>query len=162
LQTADPRKRLEELARQREPLYQEVAHFIVETGRPNIQGIVQSILAQLESRQSSSTSCASPADSLPTAMSTANYSPIQLTVDLGERAYPILIGEGLLEDTGKVSELVPGRRIAIVTNTVVAPLYLDKLTRTLEAAGRQVIAIVLPDGEEHKNWSSLMQIFDVL
>lgn len=48
LQTADPRKRIEELARQREPYYREVAHIIVETGRPNVQSLVNTILAQLE------------------------------------------------------------------------------------------------------------------
>lgn len=48
LQTADPRARIEELARQRAPLYQEVAHITIETGRPNVQSVVQNILAQLE------------------------------------------------------------------------------------------------------------------
>lgn len=48
LQTADPRKRIEELAHQREPLYREVAHIIVETGRPNVQSLINTILAQLE------------------------------------------------------------------------------------------------------------------
>lgn len=49
LQTADPRARIEELAKQRAPLYQEVAHITVETGRPNVQSVVQNILAQLDS-----------------------------------------------------------------------------------------------------------------
>jgi 3-dehydroquinate synthase len=49
-----------------------------------------------------------------------------------------------------------------VTNTTVSSLYLDRLTRTLTAAGKQVIPIILPDGEEEKNWSNLMRIFDVL
>jgi shikimate kinase len=48
LQTANPRERLEELTRVREPLYREVADIIVETGRPNIQSLVQSIIAQLD------------------------------------------------------------------------------------------------------------------
>ncbi len=47
LQTADPRARIEELSRQRSPLYQEVAHLIVETGRANVHTVVQAILAQL-------------------------------------------------------------------------------------------------------------------
>lgn len=50
LQTADPRKRIEELAHQREPYYREVAHIIVETGRPNVQSLVNTILAQLEKK----------------------------------------------------------------------------------------------------------------
>lgn len=49
LQTADPRARLEQLAREREPYYLEVADFIVDTGRPNVQSLVQTIVAQLES-----------------------------------------------------------------------------------------------------------------
>lgn len=48
LQTADPRAKLEQLAREREPLYAEVADFVVETGRPNVQLLVNSIIAQLE------------------------------------------------------------------------------------------------------------------
>jgi 3-dehydroquinate synthase len=47
LQTANPRERLEELTRVREPLYLEVADIIIETGRPNIPSLVQSIIAQL-------------------------------------------------------------------------------------------------------------------
>lgn len=48
LQTADPRARLEQLTREREPLYQEVADFVVETGRPNVQLLVNTIVAQLD------------------------------------------------------------------------------------------------------------------
>ncbi len=48
LQTADPKARIEELSRQRAPLYEAVAHITVETGRPNVQSVVQNILAQLE------------------------------------------------------------------------------------------------------------------
>jgi 3-dehydroquinate synthase len=47
LQTADPRQRLEQLTLEREPYYREVADFIIETGRPNVQSLVQTILAQL-------------------------------------------------------------------------------------------------------------------
>ena len=48
LQTADPRQRLEQLSREREPLYLEVADFVIETGRPNVQSLVQTIVSQLE------------------------------------------------------------------------------------------------------------------
>ncbi len=47
LQTADPRQRIEQLAREREPYYLEVADFVVETGRPNVQSLVQAIMARL-------------------------------------------------------------------------------------------------------------------
>jgi len=48
LQTADPRQRLEQLAREREPFYLDIADFVVETGRPNVQSLVQTIVTQLE------------------------------------------------------------------------------------------------------------------
>jgi len=48
LQTADPRQRLEQLSREREPYYLEVADLVVETGRPNVQSLVQTIVAKLE------------------------------------------------------------------------------------------------------------------
>lgn len=48
LQTADPRQKIEELSRQREPLYREVAHITIDTGRPNVQSMVQAILDKLQ------------------------------------------------------------------------------------------------------------------
>ncbi len=84
-----------------------------------------------------------------------------LTVDLDERSYPIVIGSHLLEN-GEFASHVPGKRVAIVTNTTVAPLYLARLTAMLEAAGKQCFAVILPDGEEEKNADNLMQIFTAL
>jgi shikimate kinase/3-dehydroquinate synthase len=49
LQTADPRAKIEALSRERAPLYQEVAHITIETGRPNVHSVVHTILSQLES-----------------------------------------------------------------------------------------------------------------
>lgn len=60
LQTADPRARLEELARIREPLYLEVADLVVETGRPNVQSLVQTILTELERLETSVQAKAAP------------------------------------------------------------------------------------------------------
>lgn len=87
---------------------------------------------------------------------------IDLRVDLGERSYPITIGTNLLADANLFAAHIAGNRVAIVTNTIVGPLYLETLTQTLKAAGKQVTPIVLPDGEEEKTWTSLMRIFDVL
>ena len=95
-------------------------------------------------------------------MMTAQVSPITLEVELGDRSYPIFIGQSLLGDDQRVAQHIPGRRVAVVTNTTVGPLYLAALTAMLERGGKQVIPIVLPDGEEEKNWASLMQVFDVL
>jgi 3-dehydroquinate synthase len=88
-------------------------------------------------------------------------SPITLQVDLGDRGYPIVIGRMLLS-TDLLGRYIAGDRIAVVTNTTVAPLYLDRVCEVLVRAGKQVVTIVLPDGEEEKNWSSLMRVFDVL
>ncbi|WP_241673300.1 bifunctional shikimate kinase/3-dehydroquinate synthase AroKB [Lacisediminimonas profundi] len=172
LQTADPRKRLEELAVQREPLYREVAHMTVDTGRPNVQSLVQSILQQLDAREGrTGRPCddAAPTQSSPNLMnpaaapeSQAVPATIALTVDLGERSYPITIGQSLLDDVAGIEAAVKGPRAAIVTNTVVAPLYLERLKSTLKAAGKSVIEVILPDGEEEKSWPNLMRIYDVL
>ena len=159
LQTADPRKKLEELTAQREPLYREIADLVIDTGRPNVQSMVQTILAQLSALENSG---AGPARSIDSDSPMNQQSRIFLNVDLGERSYPISIGAGLLADPSLLDQHIAGRKVAIVTNTTVAPLYLEQVAAPLRAAGREVHAIVLPDGEEHKNWSSLMQVFDAL
>ena len=166
LQTADPRKRIEELARQREPYYREVAHIVVDTGRPNVQWLMQNILSQLALAESDPVgdSPKSGLDNLPKKPNSKmqQTSHITLSVDLGDRTYPIEIGQSLLSNAGLAAQHIAGERVAIVTNTIVAPLYLEVLTRTLSNAGKKVTSIILPDGEEQKNWGNLMRIFDVL
>lgn len=83
-----------------------------------------------------------------------------LKVDLGERSYPIYIGEGLLEQPELLAPHIAGRQVAIVTNETVAPLYLERLGKTLGAYS--VLPVILPDGEAHKNWQTLQLIFDGL
>jgi 3-dehydroquinate synthase len=158
LQTADPRKRIEELARQREPHYQEVAHLVIETGRPNVQSLIQTILTQLEKHETQQKLNSIPSHS----DMTTQQAYLTLQVDLGERSYPILIGRSLLADTDCLNRYIKGKRVAIVTNTIVGPLYLEKFSRALKEIGKEVVSVVLPDGEEEKNWENLMQIFSVL
>lgn len=83
----------------------------------------------------------------------------ELMVNLGDRSYPILIGRGLLGTTD-LSPHVRGERVMIVTNTVVAPLYLELATRCFP--GKTVDSVTLPDGEQHKDWQTLNRIFDAL
>ena len=85
-----------------------------------------------------------------------------LRVELGERAYPIHIGERLLSDASLVLPFLDLPRVAIVTNTTVAPLYLQQLSAALRAQGVEVISIVLEDGERYKNWATLNRIYDAL
>ena len=86
----------------------------------------------------------------------------KLSVALGERSYPILIGRGLIAQGHLVADVVKTPRVAIVTNDVVAPLYLDAFVQSLEAAGLYCATVVLPDGEAHKNWETLNAIYDGL
>jgi 3-dehydroquinate synthase len=85
-----------------------------------------------------------------------------LNVTLGDRSYPIHIGAGLLARADLLTTCLPTPRAAIVSNSVVAPLYLGRLRQTLSAAGVRVTEIVLEDGEAHKNWETLNTIFDAL
>lgn len=85
-----------------------------------------------------------------------------LTVDLGDRSYPIHIGSGLMGQTELILPHLAQKRVLVVTNTTVAPLYLAQLTATLEAGGVTVASVVLPDGEAYKNWETLNLVFDTL
>ena len=83
-------------------------------------------------------------------------------IDLGERSYPIVIAEGLLTQSSTWSALPKSATALIVTNDVVAPLYLSSLKQVLSAQYAQVHTVVLPDGEAHKDWQTLNLIFDAL
>ena len=86
-----------------------------------------------------------------------------LTVALEERSYPIHIGCGLL---GRAElwrpHLNPKMGAVVITNTTVAPLYLDKVLATLAELGCPAFSVVLPDGEEYKSWETLNTVFDAL
>ncbi len=86
-----------------------------------------------------------------------------LTVALDERSYPIHIGCGLL---GRAElwrpHLNPKMGAVVITNTTVAPLYLDKVLATLAELGCPAFSVVLPDGEEYKSWETLNTVFDAL
>jgi len=85
-----------------------------------------------------------------------------LRVELGERAYPIQIGAGLLSNPGLILPHLDLPRVAIVTNTTVAPLYLQPLSQGLRALGVEAISIVLADGERYKDGTTLNRIYDAL
>ena len=85
-----------------------------------------------------------------------------LTVNLADRSYPIHIGPGLLAHGELIAQHLPQRKAVIVTNTVVAPLYLQALQASLAQQQVAVQSIVLPDGEAHKDWRTLNAVFDAL
>lgn len=85
-----------------------------------------------------------------------------LNVALGERSYAIHIGSGLLNQSKLLLECLPSNQVAIVSNTTVAPLYLERVAKPLREAGIRVIEIILPDGERYKNTETLSLIYDAL
>jgi 3-dehydroquinate synthase len=85
-----------------------------------------------------------------------------LHIQLDNRSYPIYIGEGLLSQIKLIESHLKQKNVAIVTNTIVAPLYLDPLLSLLNAHGIKAFPIILPDGESFKNQETLNLIYDAL
>ena len=83
-----------------------------------------------------------------------------LTVDLADRSYPIFIGQSLINQAELFAPYIKGKQVMIVTNTTVAPLYLEQVKSALTEY--DVDEVILPDGEEFKNLDTLNLIFDAL
>ncbi len=82
-------------------------------------------------------------------------------VPLGERAYDIMIGPGLIAGAGaEIASRLKGRKAAIITDEHVAPLYLDALKASLDAAGIASASVVLPAGEKTKSFEHLINVCD--
>lgn len=85
-----------------------------------------------------------------------------LTINLKERSYPILIGSGLLDTVWTSFSTTLGMRVCVISNEVVAPLYLERVRNALAKVGAGTTALVLPDGESFKNGNTLDRIYDHL
>ncbi|MCE6076020.1 3-dehydroquinate synthase [Agrobacterium vitis] len=84
-------------------------------------------------------------------------------VPLGERAYDILIGDGLIGRAGgEISTRIKGRKAAIVTDENVGALYHGALMDSLEADGFEAVSLTLPAGEKTKSFEHLTKVCDVL
>lgn len=89
--------------------------------------------------------------------------PLQeVPIELGNRSYRIVIGEELISRSETYTAVPQASTALIVTNTTVGPLYLQRLREALGGRYAQIHEVALPDGEEHKNWQTLQQIFDAL
>lgn len=73
-----------------------------------------------------------------------------IDLDLGERSYPIYIDNGLLSEKELLSKHIRAKRVCIITNDVVAPLYLSSLVQLLEG-DFEIDTVILPDGEAEKS-----------
>jgi 3-dehydroquinate synthase len=85
-----------------------------------------------------------------------------VAIDLGDRSYDILIGEGLLQDASAFAGLPKSSKALIVTNTTVGPLYTAALRAAIAPHHKQVLDVELPDGEQYKDWPALNQVFTKL
>ncbi len=147
LQTANPRARLQELFEQRDPIYTTVADHIIHTGKQSVQILIARLIKKISAQDQPKQ---------------ATHTMQTLNVGLAERSYQIHIGQDLISRIELLLKHIPHKRVAIVSNTTVAPLYLERLSNALTGNGIQVQAIVLPDGEQYKNSESLNTIYDAL
>ncbi|XVF15947.1 hypothetical protein REPUB_Repub09cG0199800 [Reevesia pubescens] len=92
----------------------------------------------------------------------SSKAPTVVEVDLGNRSYPIYIGSGLLDQHELLQKHVHGKKVLVVTNTTIAPLYLEKVVEALTKGNPNVSVenVILPDGEKYKNMETLMKVFD--
>jgi 3-dehydroquinate synthase len=87
---------------------------------------------------------------------------LRVDVDLGERAYAVHIGAHLLTRVELILPQLDLPKVAIVTNSTVAPLYLRQFEQALRDRGVESTRVVLEDGERYKEWVTLNRIYDAL
>ena len=81
-----------------------------------------------------------------------------INIQFDERSYPIYIGEGLISNYELISQHILGKKVAIITNETVADIYLKTLMDTV-SSHKELISIILPDGESYKSKDSLDSIY---
>ncbi|KAJ0040363.1 hypothetical protein Pint_28492 [Pistacia integerrima] len=130
---------------------------------PSSTELNRSASAVLSASRVASKICASAAPVMDQSVSEASSKvPTIVNVDLGDRSYPIYIGSSLLDQPDLLQRHVHGKRVLIVTNNTVGPIYLDKVTDALTRGNPNVSveSVILPDGEKYKDMDTLMKVFD--
>ncbi|MEK7792719.1 MAG: 3-dehydroquinate synthase, partial [Pseudomonadota bacterium] len=155
LQTQNLYAKLTELYTQRDDFYRETAHLIIDSNKQGVRYLVQKLINKLIALHTKDLKPNRKNDTMQTI--TVDFTPIS-----EKRSYPIHIGHGILEQADLILSCLPQKRVAIVSNTTIAPLYLGKLQTALEKKGVVTVPIILPDGEVHKNWETLNVIYDAL
>src|SRR5271154_612506 len=149
LKTANPEETLRRLLEERSPIYA-LADFTIESLDAAHDSVVEAVLQRLHAEPGNDARALSQARR-------------RVDVPLGARAYSILIGPGLLDDSGtEIARIAPGVNCAVVTDARVAPLYLDRLTASLDRAGLRSTSIVCPPGEGAKSYSEFARVADAL
>src|SRR3990167_6447962 len=91
----------------------------------------------------------------------ANYNlEHELKVDTTLSSYPVLIGQSLLKNESLLQKQVVSKQVMVVTDKIVAPLYLEMVRRAF--ADRQCDVVILPEGEVSKTYTSVKQVYDAL
>jgi shikimate kinase / 3-dehydroquinate synthase len=149
LKTPDPEQTLRRLLEERSPTYA-LADFTIESLDGSHDSVVDAILHRLVAPLSADARASAPARR-------------RVEVPLGPRAYPILIGPGVLDDAGaEIARIAPGANCAVVTDAKVAPLYLDRLAASLDRAGLRSTSVVCPPGEGAKSYAEFARVADAL
>jgi len=148
LNTSDPEAKLRSLFKLRTPLYESIADITANTDGQRVAAVCDQIVQQLNQRQPAAYA-EGAADGV-----------VRLSINLGERSYPIMIGENLLDGGQTLADAIKSRDVFIVTNEIVAPLYLAKVIAALP--GKRTASISLPDGERHKTLATVSRVFDAL
>jgi len=149
LKTADPEETLRRLLAERSPTYA-LADITIESKEGPHEAVVDMALRQLA------------AALFATGGSDAKRRRV-VEAALGARAYSILIGPGLIDAAGdEIARIAPGAKCAVVTDARVAPLYLDRLTASLDGAGLRPVPVVCPPGEATKSYAEFARVSDAL
>ena len=138
--------RFAELYDERRPLYAEVATAAVRsTGHERLAQVVERVLGAVAAWTGAS----------------APFATLTVAVRAGGDAYEVLVGAGLL---ARLGELVGGSatQAVVVCDENVAPLYLERVRSSLEAAGRRSSSVVVPPGEQAKTQATLSLLYDRL
>jgi 3-dehydroquinate synthase len=89
-----------------------------------------------------------------------NNTPQTLTIDLGDRSYPIYIGHGVLKDKDLLGKHLTGKQVLVVSNKTIAPLLKNAIAPLLQGVDYKLLE--LADGETHKNLQTLNEIYTFL
>ena len=93
-----------------------------------------------------------------------NNKPHQIQIELGKRSYSILIGHGLLQSAGTIIKKIPGlgKKVGLITNPTVGPLYANLVISSLEKEGYTVSQFTIPDGEKYKSLDTARDLYSKL
>ena len=162
LQTPDPEGTLRNLIAQRYPTYELADICVVSQDGPH-EAVVEAALRAIEAYLADPKrplAIEEPLTPVTSAVSLAQ-SVERVEVGLGDRAYDILIGAGLIARAGaEIARRRPGAACAIVTDENLARLHAPALEASLEAAGVRHVRITLPAGEATKSFANFERVCD--